>query len=57
MRKPDIEISQADGNPMKIKGMIKLPVKVGRMWTFHNYLCDPQPLWGSDLGGGLATLP
>lgn len=29
MSRPDIEITQADGNPMRIKGMVKLPLRVG----------------------------
>lgn len=37
MRKPDIEISQADGKPIKIKGILKFIVKIGRTWSVHNF--------------------
>lgn len=50
MRRPDIEITQADGGSMRIKGMVNLPLKVGATQSFHRLYITPKLCAGMILG-------
>lgn len=52
LRRPDIEISQVDGKPMKIRGMVRRPVRIGGLRSVHNFyvtsdLCG-EVIWAED---------
>lgn len=42
MRKSDIEITQADATPMKIRGMVKLLVKIGGTKSIQRFYITPD---------------
>lgn len=50
MRKPDIEITQANGGSMRIKGMVKLPLKVGETRSIQRFYVTPELCAGMILG-------
>lgn len=37
LRRTDVKISQADGKTITITGMVRLPVKIGRMNSVHKF--------------------
>lgn len=42
MQEADIEITQADGGPLEIKGMTRLPVRIGKLKSTQNFYVTPN---------------